>query len=194
MKNILFTFTLIAVCTSGSLLAQNNSSPARSVIARGNYPVSGTLVEALSSITTDSIHSTTVTQGSAVHFIAREQIVLKPGFKAVEGAKFLADIDTSESAVDNPAATDARVKEFVGVLPNPFRRSFNISISTEKNARAQITVYNLLGKKVGEQKNVNVTKGMNRILFDGTNLASGTYLLEINFGDSKLIHKIIKNN
>jgi hypothetical protein len=98
--------------------------------------------------------------------------------------------DTSnEAALANKTTTEG-----VSIAPNPFTGSFVVTINAKKDGRAQVAIYNSFGGKIKEQQGVNLVKGINKVSFNGSNLASGVYMLEVNFGDSKLVKKIVKVN
>ncbi|MEP1141227.1 MAG: T9SS type A sorting domain-containing protein, partial [Balneola sp.] len=64
--------------------------------------------------------------------------------------------------------------------PNPFNPSTNISFTIPVSENVEITVYNILGKKVSEITNKKFTKGTHTVSFDASHLASGFYLYQIN--------------
>jgi len=59
--------------------------------------------------------------------------------------------------------------------PNPFNPVTNIGFETKKAGSVQISVYNLTGEKVATIFNQHVTPGRYNVLFDASNLSSGTY-------------------
>ncbi len=64
--------------------------------------------------------------------------------------------------------------------PNPFNPSTNISFTIPVSENVEITVYNILGKKVSDITNKKFTKGTHTVSFDASHLASGFYLYQIN--------------
>jgi len=65
-------------------------------------------------------------------------------------------------------------------FPNPFRESTNFVFQLTSEARVKISVYNLSGKKIWEER-VNGVEGYNSIFWDGTDyannqVANGTYI------------------
>jgi uncharacterized repeat protein (TIGR01451 family) len=78
------------------------------------------------------------------------------------------------------------------VFPNPFESNIKITLSSLTEVSAQCRIISFDGKEVVNRK-VVVQKGDNIIVLnDLNNIASGTYLLEINTGNEKYIKKIIK--
>jgi hypothetical protein len=68
-----------------------------------------------------------------------------------------------------------------------------LSINSQKDGKAQVTIYNSFGVRVKQQTAINLSKGLNTISFNCSNFANGVYMIEINFGDSKIVKKIIKS-
>ena len=64
--------------------------------------------------------------------------------------------------------------------PNPFNPLTVIKYYLPSNSRVSIRVFNILGQMVKEIVNKEMTMGFHSITFDGSNLASGTYLYKIN--------------
>lgn len=186
--------------------------------ACGNYPANGTFVQAISATYGGNGCTTTITPSSTqVVFTARDKVVLLPGFKAQSGSNFVAYLEPcSSTRWGAPAllsdaekgkvtsvisATSAianklneQVADKITVIPNPFSKSFTATINAEKDAKVQVNIYNSFGVKVKEQNGVSLVKGINKLSFDCSNFAAGTYMLEVNFGDSKMTKKIIKAN
>lgn len=63
--------------------------------------------------------------------------------------------------------------------PNPFNPKTIIVYALPKKSAAIITVYNILGERISELINREVSAGEHSIEFDGSNLASGIYLIEL---------------
>lgn len=89
-----------------------------------------------------------------------------------------------EEEIDNP-------REFE-VFPNPFSDQIMVSLESEQETSAIITLYDLNGKVQLERLN-GISKGTNLIEVNTTELKSGLYLLEINSGDVKIVKRLIKN-
>ncbi|HYK43731.1 MAG TPA: T9SS type A sorting domain-containing protein, partial [Parafilimonas sp.] len=178
--------------------------------ACGFYPASGVRVQAISTTYGGNGCATVITSGSStVYFTAKDKVILLPGFIAREGSHFIAcveacssglvpptqamsdarkDIKTSvalEAGISQEAAlANAKTDESITVAPNPFSGSFVLSINANKYGRARVAIYNSFGGMVKELQQVNLVKGFNNLSFNGSNFASGVYMLEVNFGDS----------
>jgi hypothetical protein len=71
------------------------------------------------------------------------------------------------------------------VFPNPFTNNVQVVTSEEM---IELTVYDMVGKKVWHRTNVN----QNSELIDLTNLNTGVYLLKIKTPNSMITHKLVK--
>ena len=195
-------------------------SPAYTQNACGFYPASGDWVQAISTTYGGNGCATIITPGSGtVYFTAKDKVILLPGFIAREGSHFIACVEQCSSGlvppmqamndarkgIKTPAALEAAIPqeaalanakadESITVAPNPFSGSFVLSINANKYGRAQVAIYNSFGRMVKELQEVNLIKGFNNLSFNGANFASGVYMLEVNFGDSKILRKIVKTN
>ncbi len=67
--------------------------------------------------------------------------------------------------------------------PNPFNPMTKIAFSLPASVRVQLSVYNILGEKVSELINENMSAGRHEITFDASNLSSGVYLYKISAGN-----------
>jgi hypothetical protein len=63
--------------------------------------------------------------------------------------------------------------------PNPFNPATTISFYLPKESRVVIDVYNVIGQKVNELINTNLSSGEHKISFDGSKLQSGVYFYTI---------------
>ncbi len=211
---------IIAVGDAWHAVGVESQSPAYSQTACGSYPSTGTFVQAISTLTAGNGCSSTVTSSStAVTFTARDKVLLEPGFTAVNGSNFVAYLEPCSSTRYKPinqapmsdaekgivynvaqkagtseesAMVSDKAIDGVTVAPNPFAGSFTLSINSKANVKAQVTIYNAYGAKVKEQTGVNLVKGLNKLSLNCSNFASGVYMLEVNFGDSKVEKRIIK--
>jgi bacillolysin len=211
---------IIAVGDAWHAVGVESQSPAYSQTACGSYPATGTFVQAISTLTAGNGCTTTVASSStAVTFTARDKVLLEPGFSAANGSTFRAYLEPcsstrwktvphvimsdAERGITNNIARNAgtskesamasdKASDGVTVAPNPFTGSFTLSINSKADVKAQVTVYNAYGAKVKEQTGVNLIKGLNKLSLNCSNFASGVYMLEVNFGDSKIVKRIIK--
>ncbi len=212
----------IAVGDAWHAVGVEGQSSAYTINACGIYPIGGTWLQAISTLTASSGGcATTITSGSHVYFTARDNVIMYPGFTATSGSNFTAYLEPCSStryfAAQNPPMSDLEKgikpvafgntlpeksipdnksisieSNTIQVAPNPFNGNFTLTIQAVKDYRAQVIIYNSQGVKVHQQTGVNLHKGVNTLPFNLPNLAAGTYLLEVNFGDGKITKMIIK--
>lgn len=75
--------------------------------------------------------------------------------------------------------------------PNPFNPETKITVEMYRKAEVQITVYNLVGKKVSTLHNGVLSKGQHDFTFNGKDLPSGIYLCEVKSKNSTVVQKMI---
>jgi len=85
-----------------------------------------------------------------------------------------------DTTLTNVSEKDIKLPEFKlnNNYPNPFNPSTAISYSLPKSTMVKINVYNVLGKQVYSNSSYQ-SEGDNKIIFNGSNLASGTYIYVI---------------
>ena len=213
---------IISVGDAWHAVGVEKQSPAYTQNACGSYPTSGDWVQAISTTYGGNGCTTTITPSSTtVYFTARDKVILLPGFTAQSGSKFVAYLEPcsstrwltppkqimsdAEKGIRTPVALKAdtsneaalantTANETVAIAPNPFTGSFVVTINAKKDGKAQVSIYNSVGGKIKDQQGVNLIKGINKLSFNGSTFASGIYMLEVNFGDSKIVKKIVKAN
>ena len=76
--------------------------------------------------------------------------------------------------------------------PNPFNPSTRITFSIPKSEFTNLSVYNMIGEKVAELVNENLSAGKYNVKFNGDKLTSGIYLARIKAGGfNKLIKMVL---
>ena len=75
--------------------------------------------------------------------------------------------------------------------PNPFNPLTTIRFSLPRSEKVELTIYNILGKRVAVLVSNDLTAGVHQYQFDGRNLASGVYYYQLLAGDFTQIKKMI---
>ncbi|MFA7332142.1 MAG: T9SS type A sorting domain-containing protein [Candidatus Delongbacteria bacterium] len=75
--------------------------------------------------------------------------------------------------------------------PNPFNPFTTLSFSLPETGQVRLLVYDLRGRMVRELVNGMVSRGTNRVLFDGSNLPSGVYLYVLETEQGTLRNKML---
>lgn len=79
------------------------------------------------------------------------------------------------------------------VSPNPFTNTVNINIDWDKNESTVVRVFNVTGAEV-YSKNVKMVQGNNLIVIDElANVAPGSYIIQFNNANNKLIRQLVKH-
>jgi len=63
--------------------------------------------------------------------------------------------------------------------PNPFNPTTTLHFELPKTSPVTIDIYDILGRRVAQALNTTLHAGTHQFIFDGTNLASGTYLVRL---------------
>lgn len=75
--------------------------------------------------------------------------------------------------------------------PNPFNPTTKITFSLPKDSKVNLTVYNILGEIVIEIINEEKKSGYYEYYFDGSSLASGTYIYKIQAEEFSSVKKML---
>ncbi len=87
---------------------------------------------------------------------------------------------TNLSAGNSPLPNDFRLAQN---YPNPFNPLTTIEFSLPKAARVSLRVFDLLGRETAVLGNGTFPAGIHSVQFDGSNLASGEYIYQLNAGN-----------
>ncbi|HEY4797568.1 MAG TPA: phospholipase D-like domain-containing protein, partial [Bacteroidia bacterium] len=77
------------------------------------------------------------------------------------------------------------------IYPNPVSNEFNVLVDKDQNEKANISVFNILGKEVVSFSNLENNNGL--IKCSNLNLANGMYLIKISIGEKLFSSRIIIN-
>jgi uncharacterized protein (TIGR03790 family) len=75
--------------------------------------------------------------------------------------------------------------------PNPFNPSTTIKYSIKEDGLVSIKVYNILGSEVASIVNETKMKGDHTVVFNASNLASGTYIYMLRVNDYTAVKKML---
>jgi photosystem II stability/assembly factor-like uncharacterized protein len=81
------------------------------------------------------------------------------------------------------------------IYPNPFNNQSTIEIELKQTQNVEISVHDMLGRKIRELANRTFPVGTHRLQWDGTNfqgsmVASGVYLLQLSAGEQHTVRRI----
>ena len=89
--------------------------------------------------------------------------------------------------IDDSIVSELKI---LSAYPNPFNPITNISYYVNQNANIDVSVYNLMGRKVQSLENSFKESGEYTISWDASNHASGIYYIQISNGDQIKTQKI----
>ena len=75
--------------------------------------------------------------------------------------------------------------------PNPFNPSTTISFNIPQDGKVKLSIYNILGQKLTTLVDDYKTKGNYKIMFNGSNFASGVYIYSLQYGNQILTRKMM---
>ena len=75
--------------------------------------------------------------------------------------------------------------------PNPFNPSTRISYSINDEVQVNLSVYDMLGRKVAELVNAKQSAGSYNIQFDASSVSSGTYFYKLTAGEFISVKKMV---
>lgn len=75
--------------------------------------------------------------------------------------------------------------------PNPFNPTTNVRFELPADSRVNLKIYNMLGQQVAELINQDYPAGYHSVVFDASNLASGTYIYRLEAGSFSEIKKMM---
>jgi len=77
------------------------------------------------------------------------------------------------------------------LFPNPFSERVQISFNLKEQKEVQWTVYDMLGRNIYES-GIQKLEGQQQLEIDGTDWASGFYLIQLRLGDKRLTRRMVK--
>ena len=94
----------------------------------------------------------------------------------------------------NIASVNVKLKGLfvTAVYPSPFSDKINISVSSENNSNASVSLFDYTGKKIASQ-NAVISKGVTILSLENLGrLSGGIYMVKVQAGDVTLIQKVVK--
>ncbi len=144
--------------------------------------------------------------GTTIAAIGGQEVTLYPDFLAAptgNGSVLITASDCDFSALkldynSNPSVSINKPIDSYGekrvfqIYPNPFSSTFEISITLSQDEQVNVILYNSLGAKIKDLLESSLTNGNNKFAFDGSGLAPGVYLIEINVGGERSVRRLVK--
>jgi hypothetical protein len=104
------------------------------------------------------------------------------------------DISNITAIPDRDAIVQNDFK-LLNIYPNPFNNQSTVEFNLDRIQNVEVSVHDLLGRKISELANRTFPIGTHRLQWDGTNfqgsvVASGVYLLRVSAGDLHTVRRI----
>lgn len=84
-----------------------------------------------------------------------------------------------------------KVETVVNIMPNPFEDNMTVSFNSNTGATVMLKVTDMNGRVVID-KGIQAVAGSNSVGVDVTDLSSGIYFIQLNFGNEISVNKIVK--
>jgi hypothetical protein len=94
-------------------------------------------------------------------------------------------------SVNSVGFVDLKDDQQIGVYPNPAKDFAAVAINLQKSSVVDITIYDITGKIVYNNKGAQVQAGKNEIKINTSDFATGTYNIVVNTDDGILKEKLI---
>jgi hypothetical protein len=79
----------------------------------------------------------------------------------------------------------------LSAFPNPFNLTTTLSFSLQREGRARIAVFDILGREVAVLADEIFTAGEHRVILDGSALPSGLYFARLESSSMQATHKLL---
>ena len=76
--------------------------------------------------------------------------------------------------------------------PNPFNPDTNIEFTLSDEAETKIIIYDMLGNKINEYINSTLPAGVHNLKLDGSSLAAGTYIYQLQASSTELSKEYVQ--
>ena len=95
------------------------------------------------------------------------------------------------TSISDNAAAQPKTFNLGQNYPNPFNPQTTIRFNLDKTGYASLSVFNLLGHKVAQLINGNMSAGEHKVTFDAENLPSGIYFYRLEAQGNNMTKKMI---
>lgn len=98
---------------------------------------------------------------------------------------------TDPSATPPPPRALPQELSLISVYPNPFNSAATVTFDLPQTANAELSVYDLLGQKVGTLVRGPLAGGQHRAVWNAAGWPSGTYLIRLEAGAAQATRKVM---
>jgi len=97
----------------------------------------------------------------------------------------------AQTSIEEPVSNTPDKFRLYANYPNPFNSSTEIKFDLPQNSFINLSIYNVMGQKVDELVNRNLSAGSHRIRWNADRLPSGLYYYRLQAGTNHLVKKMI---
>ena len=88
-------------------------------------------------------------------------------------------VEKTATGISGNQADAVKIFQLFQNYPNPFNPSTNIKFDLKEDSYVTSTVYNIIGQKVAELINSDLSAGFHNVIFNAVNLSSGIYFYKL---------------
>jgi hypothetical protein len=101
------------------------------------------------------------------------------------------DVSLTYTPVGSTSVYEKSIASTLKVYPNPFSESISIEFQSNSEKEIEISIYNLKMQKIIGVYSGNTTVGLNKVLWNSSNLEPGNYYLVVRDINSIHIRSIV---
>ena len=99
-------------------------------------------------------------------------------------------VEKTATGISGNQADAVKIFQLFQNYPNPFNPSTNIKFDLKEDSYVTSTVYNIIGQKVAELINSDLSAGFHNVIFNAVNLSSGIYFYKLKAGSYSSVKKM----
>jgi hypothetical protein len=111
-------------------------------------------------------------------------------FFSKDSDELVLQLDTAETSVGSNTSIPTEF-ELAGNYPNPFNPSTTVRYALPHSARVELNVYDVQGRLIATLVDEPKERGWHTVEFDGSEIASGTYLVRMTADDFAATRKML---
>ena len=107
------------------------------------------------------------------------------------GDEFLSEESHLWGSSGTVDVSEINVVNDLTIYPNPFNNGTNIQFELTETKSVKLSVFDMVGRKLGTENLGVLSFGIHDIEFNGTNLKTGVYLFKLTVDDETIIKRVI---
>ncbi len=185
---LLVAVKVLETSDNGVIVSQNDSLqvPLSVDVVRGGNTIRSYSASEWSALTSQSIGG--LASGDILLFRLPFNVSSSWGYEEVN----FGETALAKENVDEKEGSELKAKEFsVSAYPNPFNPQTTFKVTLPNIQFVTLEVYNMLGQRVQTLVNGKLEAGEHNFQFNGTHLATGTYIYRLSANDKVQSGKIV---